>query len=200
MARDERAEQPVDRRVGGHDVELGVQHERGVRQVTVQYAVEQVQQRNSGRPVDPGVGAGGRETGAEQHLVRLTKRDLQRFGQAKDHVSTGCGASGLDVGQVSGRRSATTVHGSRLAVSPATVRRLLLLLLLLTVDSAGCALLGLVAVVTAGALKRPLGAPMPLLVAGGLVLFVYAVAVALGLAGVSLVVADVLLRGTRSAR
>lgn len=199
MARDERAEQPVDRRVGGHDVELGVQHERGVRQVTVQYAVEQVQQRNSGRPVDPGVGVGGRETGAEQHLVRLTKRDLQRFGQAKDHVSTGCGASGLDVGQVSGRRSATTVHGSRLAVSPATVRRLLLLLLL-TVDSAGCALLGLVAVVTAGALKRPLGAPMPLLVAGGLVLFVYAVEAALGPAGVSLVVADVLLLGTRSAR
>lgn len=54
---------------------------------------------------------------------------------------------------------------------------------LLTVDAAGCLLLGLVAVVSAGASRGPLGAPTTVLLVGGLVLLAYGVGAAVVVRG-----------------
>jgi len=62
------AEQVVDRCLGGHDVELGVQHERGVRHVIIENATQQVQQCGPRRLIHPGVGESRCQTGAQQIL------------------------------------------------------------------------------------------------------------------------------------
>ena len=88
--------------VDPHDVPTPIHHDRRIRRVLLEHTVQRRHDPIDRRVVEVVFGVKWREPGGDEQPVAVAKRDVEGGGEAKHHLPTGLGPSGLHKAHVAG--------------------------------------------------------------------------------------------------